>query len=181
MTGKRSLRAEVLCDWDANRGRRKSQVVLALFRLAAACRQGRGLPGPAGALYVGVYKLMTNWFMGVEIPPEVVAGRPLRLFHPHAIVLHPDTELGDRCTIRQCTTIGNIERADGPTAPPVIGDDVEVGAGALVIGPRRIGDGAVIGAGAVVVDDVPAGAVVVGNPARPVGGSAGGRGGDLGD
>lgn len=167
----RSLVAEVRQDWDANAGRRKSQVVLALYRLAAACVRGRGLPGPLGTVYVGVYKVLTNWILGVELPPEVTAGAPLRLFHPHAIVLHPDTRLGDRCTIRQCTTLGNVERADGPTAAPVLGDDVELGAGALVIGPRTIGDGAVVGAGAVVVDDVPPGVVVVGNPARPVAGS----------
>lgn len=43
-----------------------------------------------------------------------------------------------------------------------------IGAGAIVLGPVTVGDDAVIGAGAVVVDDVPDGAVVVGNPARVV-------------
>ncbi len=49
-----------------------------------------------------------------------------------------------------------------------IGDRVTIGAGAIVLGPITVGDDAVIGAGAVVVDDVPDGAVVVGNPARVV-------------
>jgi serine acetyltransferase len=159
----------VFQDWEANRGRRKSQVVLALFRLAAACAQGGGpLPGLVGRLYIGFYKILTNWFMGVELPPEASVGAPLRLFHPHAIVVHPDVRVGDRCTLRQCTTLGNVDRVGGPTGAPVVGDDVEFGAGALVIGERRIGDGAVVGAGAVVVDDVDPGAVVVGNPARPI-------------
>ena len=163
-----SVRREVLQDWEANRGRRKSQVVLALFRLAALCARGGVVPSPVARLYVGVYKLLTNWFMGVELPPEAVIGAPLRLFHPHAIVLHPDVRIGDRCTLRQCTTLGNVERAGEPTGAPVVGDDVELGAGVLVIGDCRIGDGAVVGAGAVVVGDVDAGAVVVGNPARPI-------------
>ena len=51
---------------------------------------------------------------------------------------------------------------------PRIGDRVRIGAGAIVLGPIHVGHDAVIGAGAVVVHDVPAGATVVGNPARVV-------------
>ena len=47
---------------------------------------------------------------------------------------------------------------------PVIEDDVQIGAGAKVLGPIRVGRGAVIGANAVVLHDVPPGAVVVGIP-----------------
>ena len=49
---------------------------------------------------------------------------------------------------------------------PVIEDDVNIGAGAAVIGPITVGKDAVIGANAVVTHDVPAGAVVAGNPAH---------------
>jgi len=48
---------------------------------------------------------------------------------------------------------------------PVIEDDVEIGAGACVLGPIRIGRGARIGANAVVLSDVPPGAIAVGVPA----------------
>ena len=51
-------------------------------------------------------------------------------------------------------------------APPIIGDDVSVYVGAIVLGDITIGDGAVVGAGAVVVHDVPPGATVVGPAAR---------------
>ena len=161
------LSSDVLQDWDVNRGRRKAQVILVLYRLASLCHRDR-LPRVPARLYIGFYKVLTNWFMGVELPPEATIGRELRLFHPHAIVVHPDTRMGARCTLRQCTTIGNVERVDGPSQPPVLGDDVDLGAGVLVIGERHIGDGATVGAGSVVVSDVPAAAVVVGNPARPL-------------
>jgi serine O-acetyltransferase len=51
---------------------------------------------------------------------------------------------------------------------PRIGNRVDIGAGAKILGSVTIGDGAVIGANAVVLDDVPAGALAVGIPARIV-------------
>jgi acetyltransferase-like isoleucine patch superfamily enzyme len=51
----------------------------------------------------------------------------------------------------------------------IIGNDVWLGFGAIVLDGVRIGDGAVIGAGAVVSQDVPAGAIAVGVPARVIG------------
>ncbi|MCC3266569.1 hypothetical protein LJ752_11005 [Arthrobacter sp. zg-Y786] len=59
-------------------------------------------------------------------------------------------------------TLGN--KAGG--AAPVLGDAVEIGASALVIGAVEIGSQAVVGAGAVVTKSVRSCATVVGNPAR---------------
>ena len=55
----------------------------------------------------------------------------------------------------------------GDVTGPTIEQGASIGTGAKVIGPVRIGEGAKVGAGAVVVQDVPAGATVVGVPARP--------------
>jgi acetyltransferase-like isoleucine patch superfamily enzyme len=51
-------------------------------------------------------------------------------------------------------------------APVRIGDDVWIGANAVILPGVSIGDGAVIAAGAVVTGDVPSGAIVAGVPAR---------------
>ena len=52
--------------------------------------------------------------------------------------------------------------------PIVVGDNVWLGGGAIVLPGVTVGDNAVIGAGAVVTKDLPANVVAVGNPARPV-------------
>ena len=54
-----------------------------------------------------------------------------------------------------------------PSAKPVtVGDNVLIGANAVIIEGTSVGDGAVVAAGAVVTQDVPANAVVAGVPAR---------------
>jgi maltose O-acetyltransferase len=51
--------------------------------------------------------------------------------------------------------------------PVVIGANVWIGGGAIILPGVTVGDDAIIGAGSVVTRDVPPGATVVGNPARP--------------
>lgn len=60
------------------------------------------------------------------------------------------------------------DRESRPEDAVDIGEDVWIGAGAIVLGGISIGTGAVIGAGCVVTEDIPAFAVAVGNPARVV-------------
>ena len=160
---------EIFCDWSVNRGNPKGQLVLAFFRLAQWCRN---LPEPWWLITIPIlvtYRLGVEWGMGIELRFKTKVGASLRLYHGQGLVVHEGTVFGVGCTLRQNTTIGNKSLADGtPSACPVIGDQVDIGANAVIIGPITIGAGAVIGAGSVVVKDVAANAVVGGNPARVI-------------
>lgn len=101
---------------------------------------------------------------GIDLPCETSVGRRLRIEHFGGIVISGDTVIGDDVTLRHGVTLGL--RRTGVAGAPVIGDRVDIGAGAKILGPVHIGAGAVIGANAVVLCDVPAGALAVGVPAR---------------
>lgn len=103
--------------------------------------------------------------VGISLPRTAAIGGGLRVWHFGGIFVHPDAVIGRNCTLRQGVTIGN-RHADGPA--PVVGDDVEFGAYAQVLGGVRIGHGCRIGALSVVLCDVPDGATAVGSPARIV-------------
>ena len=82
-------------------------------------------------------------------------------------VLGGRATVGKNCHIGAGTVLAGV--IEPPSAQPVIvEDDVVIGANAVVLEGCRIGKGAVVAAGAVVVDDVPAGVVVAGVPAKVI-------------
>lgn len=107
-----------------------------------------------------VIMLLIRLIYGSYIPYQTRIGKDVHFGHKMGIVISPNAQIGCRVKIRQQVTIGS--------GFAVIGDDVEFGAGAKVIGNVTIGKGAVIGANAVVVDDIPPYAVAVGVPAGVV-------------
>lgn len=64
------------------------------------------------------------------------------------------------------TSVWNSPR--GKDTPTVVGNDVWIGHGAVIMGGVNIGDGAVIAAGSVVTRDVPSMTIVGGNPAKVI-------------
>jgi serine O-acetyltransferase len=124
-------------------------------------------------VYRVLYKLV-QIVTGIELPCEVELGRNFVIDHFGGIVISGYARFGDDCRIRNGVVVG-LSRADEPCAP-VIGNNVDIGAGAKVLGPITIGDNVLIGANAVVVCDVPADSVAVGVPAVVKPRSAAGRG-----
>jgi serine O-acetyltransferase len=97
----------------------------------------------------------------INMPPEKIGGG-FSLQHGFSTIIAAQ-EIGENCRIYQQVTVG----FKGKEAP-VIGDNVTITAGAIIIGDVRIGNGACIGAGSVVTHDVANDAVVAGVPARDI-------------
>ena len=153
-------------DWAVNAGYLDSQLLLVAFRTAQWAVRRWGLPGRALAFG---YSLFTSLFVGVELPPGLEVGPRLRVFHPHGIVLNPGVRLGADCVLRQHVTIGNVVRRDGSEKGVAsAGDDVEFGAGCVVVGAVHVGSHARVGALSLVLRDVPEWGVVLGVPAELV-------------
>jgi serine O-acetyltransferase len=118
---------------------------------------------PLSMLYK-VLKFFSEMLLGAELPCEAVIGRRFVIEHIGGIVVSGDAVLGDDCVIRNGVTIGLRNR--GIAGSPQIGNRVDIGAGAKLLGPIRIGDDCAIGANAVVLCDVPARSIAVGVPAH---------------
>lgn len=101
---------------------------------------------------------------GGVIPPSAQIGEGTFItYHGLGVVIHKDAVIGKNCIIRQNVTI-----AGGNGGVPVIGDNVELNAGVVVVGPVHIGNNVRIGANAVVNVDIPDNCTAVGMPAKPV-------------
>ena len=123
----------------------------------------RAIRAPFSFLY-RVLKTFSEILTGIELPCEATLGRRFRIDHSGAIVLSGDAVIGDDVIIRNGVTIGL--RREGQRGSPTIGDRVDIGVGAKILGPIRIGDDVLIGANAVVLRDVPSNSIAVGIPAR---------------
>lgn len=82
------------------------------------------------------------------------------------IVIHKRCVIGKNCHISQNVTLGGGGGPEGGL--PILGDNVTVGTGAVILGNVHIGNNVIIGANAVVLSDIPDNAVAVGVPAKVV-------------
>ena len=113
-------------------------------------------------IYKIMYKLM-QILTGIELPCEADIGKNFIIDHFGGVVVSGYAKLGDNCRIRNGVVIGlkNVEEVGAP----VIGNNVDIGAGAKVLGKITIGHNVLIGANAVVISDVPDNSIAVGVPA----------------
>lgn len=102
-------------------------------------------------------------FYSCDVQSNTKIGKDLDLSHNGlGVVIHPRSVIGDNVKILQGVTIGG---RIGPQLP-IIGNNVQIGAGAKILGGVRIGNNARIGANAVVLIDIPDGCTAVGVPAK---------------
>lgn len=101
-----------------------------------------------------------------SISAQIKVGERTKFYHHGCgTVLHERTVIGNDCVIFQNVTIGDRWSKHRASGVPTIGDNVIIGAGAVLLGGITVGNNAVIGANAVVLDDVPENCMAVGVPA----------------
>jgi serine O-acetyltransferase len=162
--GARSLNADPTtesADWTREMPQRFWDPSRKLLRTIRQYQSWRSKKGPA-------VRLILKWLIarhrfwsvvtGADIPLTCQIGGGLLIPHPNGIVIHPDATIGANCLIFQQVTIGARNRAGLPR----IGDHVDIGAGAKILGPIEIGAHARIGANAVIIKNVDSGAIAVG-------------------
>lgn len=122
-------------------------------------------------LYKILFKLV-QIVTGIELPCEVEIGKNFVIDHFGGIVVSGYARFGDDCRIRNGVVVG-LKNIEEPCAP-MIGNNVDIGAGAKLLGNIRVGNNVIIGANAVVLTDVPDDCLAVGVPAvvRPRKGGA---------
>ncbi len=120
----------------------------------------RGLRFPARFLS-HISRLLTQ----IEIHPGATIGRRFFIDHGNGVVIGETAEIGDDVLLYQGVTLGGVS-LEKKKRHPTIGNNVVIGAGAIVLGPFKVGDGARIGAGTVVIKPVPEGATMVGVPGK---------------
>jgi serine O-acetyltransferase len=137
-----------------------------MVRVGAWAREDRRRRVLAVALTAALYR---RWSVqgGLEIPFRTEIGPGLRIIHRGGVIIHPDSRLGPGCTLAPGVVLVGMDSGERSGAP-VLGARVRVAVGAKVIGQVTLGDDVEVGANAVVTRDVPAGSVVAGVPAHPL-------------
>lgn len=136
------------------------------LRLAAATER-------SGLLWKPVYvaaRIMHKHYVykfGISIPHDTQIGPGFFIGHFGGIVINRAARIGRNCNISQGVTIGQLNRGERKGVP-VLGDNIYIGPGAVVVGAINIASGCAIGANAVVTRDLGDNSVAVGIPARVI-------------
>lgn len=118
---------------------------------------------PISVLILRHYK----YKFGISIPHSTNISAGLYIGHIGNITINSEVVIGKNCNIHQCTTIGQSNRGINK-GYPIIGDNVYIGPGAVIIGSINIGSNVAIGANCVVTKSVPNNSVVVGIPGKVI-------------
>lgn len=121
---------------------------------------------PLGFLFKLYYNGMQSKY-GFQIPYSTKIGGGLFLGHYGNIVINSKAIIGKNCNIAQGVTIGAISFGENKGCPE-IGNEVWIGANAVIVGNIKIGNNVLIAPLSFVNRDIPENAVVLGNPFKIV-------------
>ncbi len=112
-------------------------------------------------LYIPAKAVVVMGF-GIYIPSKANIGKGFTI-HNFSGIFICEATIGENFIVFQNVTVGHLR---GQPAPPLLGDNVFLGAGAKVLGSVKIGNNVAVGANSVVISDVPDSCTVMGVPAR---------------
>jgi len=110
---------------------------------------------------------LSRFFTGIEIHPGAELGRRLFIDHGTGTVIGETAIVGDDVTLYQGVTLGGTGKEKGKRHP-TLGNNIQIGSGAKLLGNITIGDNCRVGAGSVVLRSVPANSTIVGVPGHIV-------------
>lgn len=93
--------------------------------------------------------------MGTDLHYKTKVGKGLIIYHGQSLVVNPEAILGNNIVLRHGVTIGNFEKNNIVSGSPILGDNVKIGCGAVVLGEIKIGNNVEIYANAIVTKSVP--------------------------
>ncbi len=112
-------------------------------------------------LIAEIITYISKFFTRIEIHPGARIGKRLFIDHGFGVVIGETTIIGNDCTLYQNVTLGGSGK-EHCKRHPTLGNNVMVGAGALILGNITIGDNVKIGAGTIVLDNIESNKTVVG-------------------
>lgn len=113
---------------------------------------------------------ISRFLTGIEIHPGATIGNNVFIDHGMGVVIGETSDVGDNCLLYQGVVLGGVSHSHGKRHP-TLGNNVVVGAGAILLGPITVGNHVRVGAGSVLLEDVEENVTVVGVPAHPTRGS----------
>ena len=165
--GRRSLISLIKSDISVNRRNPKGLLLAILYRTAHSCLFLPSYAMPLGYIWILFYKLVTEYILGTEIHWRSQIGPCLTIYHGYGLVVNSSARIGSGCILRHAVTIG-VKATNGEHAAPIIGNNVDIGVGAIILGGITVGNDCIIDAGSIVTKSLPDGVIAAGNPARVI-------------
>jgi putative colanic acid biosynthesis acetyltransferase WcaB len=143
------------------RGNKKGLMFIFFFRISHFFATSNIILKIIGLPFRIFYLFFVQWLLGIDVPDKTTIGFGFDVWHGQGLVIHPKCIIGNYVRIRHNTTIG---QKNDDELPPVIGNNVNIGAHSIIIGNIKVGDNCTIGAGTFVNKNVPDNSTVYGNP-----------------
>src|SRR5690606_21612660 len=125
----------------------------------------KAIRAPLTLAYIASF-FTIRWLWGIDVSYVVKLGRRVRFDH-HGAIMIGAVSIGDDVVFRHSVVVGVMQR-DKLDDKPVIGDRVELGPRACVVGNVTVGSDSLVCANTVVPANIPPGSTVLGVPGRMV-------------